>query len=132
MMIRGRAISSAISVLLLVPLFGQSVIAQELQDGDPEIGKALFMERHCHACHGFTGETAIPLVPLLPKQAFVTIVRTPPMERMPAYPDLSVQQVAHIYAYLEELPTTSPSLEGIPLLNEIRSELESSAAEEAQ
>lgn len=87
--------------------------------GDPEQGKALFTERLCYACHGFSGETGVPLIPLLPREAFVVIVRSPPMRQMPAYVDLSPQQVAHIYAYLESLPAATPPLAEIPLLNAI-------------
>lgn len=87
--------------------------------GDPEQGEALFKERLCYACHGFSGETGVPLVPLLPKEAFVVIVRSPPMPQMPAYSDLSPQQVAHIYAYLQSLPSSTPPLDDVPLLNAI-------------
>lgn len=87
--------------------------------GDPEQGEALFRERLCYACHGFSGETGVPLIPLLPKEAFVVIVRTSPMPQMPAYSDLSPQQVAHIYAYLQSLPSSTPPPDEVPLLNAI-------------
>ncbi|MFO7285218.1 MAG: cytochrome c [Gammaproteobacteria bacterium] len=98
-----------------------SIAVAQLGDlvGDPKQGEVLFRERLCYACHGFSGETGVPLRPLLPKEAFIVIVRTPPMRQMPAYSDLSPQQVAHIYAYLESLPSTTPSPDEVPLLNSI-------------
>lgn len=99
-------------------------LAQEVPAGNPEQGRELFFERNCVSCHGYSGETGTALLPLrLSQEAFVVIVRTPPMQTMPAYPDLSPEQVSHIYAYLKSVTPSSPEIHEIEILNSLRSEL---------
>jgi mono/diheme cytochrome c family protein len=116
---------SAIMGVWVVVAMGQAS-AQESLAGDPEQGRALFFERNCVACHGYSGETGTPLLPLrLPQQAFIVIVRTSPTPAMPAYPDLSPEQVAHMYAYLESVIPSSPEIDEIEFLNNLRNNLSS-------
>jgi hypothetical protein len=57
---------------------------------------------------------------------FIQYLRNPTdPERMPPYqePEVSNQNLADIYAFLESLPSQSPAIEDIPLLQAILREL---------
>jgi len=106
----------------------------ESQDGEPllgntENGEQLFTEYTCSGCHGYTGETGLGtrLNPPRMRQArFIQYLRNPTdPERMPPYqePEVSDQNLADIYAFLESLPSQSPAIEDIPLLQAILREL---------
>ena len=97
--------------------------------GDTENGEQLYNEYTCSGCHGFTGETGLGtrLNPPRMRQArFIQYLRNPTNpERMPPYqePEVSDQNLADIYAFLESLPSQSPAIEDIPLLQAILEEL---------
>ena len=97
--------------------------------GNTENGEQLFTEYTCSGCHGYTGETGLGtrLNPPRMRQArFIQYLRNPTdPERMPAYqePEVSDQNLADIYAFLESLPSQSPAIEDIPLLQAILREL---------
>ncbi|HEX7081528.1 MAG TPA: cytochrome c [Gammaproteobacteria bacterium] len=114
---------------LLAACFACGAAAQDLV-GDAERGAVRYSELRCYACHGHTGETgpAPRLNPTRFNQAgFIAYVRNPATfyrgnvgGAMPPYAadDVSDQDLADIYAYLDALPSTSPALEDIPLLDE--------------
>jgi mono/diheme cytochrome c family protein len=90
--------------------------------GDAKRGKTLFDQTYrCYACHGYGGETGSPrLVPMSrTEEAFVTFVRKPPRQTMPAFGDVAAQDLADVYAYLRSLRSTAPAAENIPLLRDI-------------
>ena len=97
--------------------------------GNTENGEQLFTEYTCAGCHGYTGETGLGtrLNPPRMRQArFIQYLRNPTdPERMPPYqePEVSNQNLADIYAFLESLPSQSPAIEDIPLLQAILREL---------
>ena len=97
--------------------------------GNTENGEQLFTEYTCSGCHGYTGETGLGtrLNPPRMRQArFIQYLRNPTdPERMPPYqePEVSNQNLADIYAFLESLPSQSPAIEDIPLLQAILREL---------
>ena len=106
----------------------------ESQDGEPllgntENGEQLFTEYTCSGCHGYTGETGLGtrLNPPRMRQArFIQYLRNPSdPEGMPPYqePEVSDQNLADIYAFLDSLPSQSPAIEDIPLLQAILGEL---------
>jgi mono/diheme cytochrome c family protein len=91
-------------------------------EGDAARGKALFAAYRCYACHGYTGETGPgPRLnpPRLDRAAFIAYVRDPATRYrnggnvagvMPPYAadDVSDEDLADVYAYLESLPSYSP------------------------
>ena len=103
--------------------------------GDPPVlsadsnqGRVLYERYGCYACHGYTGETGSGTrlnPPRFDQAAFIAYVRNPsgrmlgtgPSAGMPAYATgLSDQDLADILAWLQMLPSFSPPLEEIPLL----------------
>lgn len=97
-------------------------------EGDPDRGQMLYQTYSCYACHGHTGETGTGTrlnPPRFDQATFMTYVRNPSgriIRRgaggwMPPYKGVSDQNLADIYAWLSSLPSYSPPLEGIPLLN---------------
>ena len=97
--------------------------------GNAENGKALYMSYGCYACHGHTGETGSGArlnPPRFVLPAFIAYVRNPPRISggpfaMPAYAGDTVtdQVLVDIYAYIESLPSGSPPLADIALLNDL-------------
>jgi len=97
--------------------------------GNIDSGKALYVSYSCYACHGNTGETGSGArlnPPRFEQAAFIAYIRNPPTIgggpfRMPAYGGETVtdQVLADIYAYLESLPSGTPPLADIPLLNDL-------------
>ena len=95
---------------------------------DPNHGRLLYERYGCYACHGYTGETGSGArlnPPRFDQAAFIAYVRNPsgrmlgtgPSAGMPAYATgLSDQDLADILAWLQMLPSFSPPLEEIPLL----------------
>jgi mono/diheme cytochrome c family protein len=110
---------------------GQVAEVQDVEPllGNTENGEQLFTEYTCSGCHGYTGETGLGtrLNPPRMRQArFIQYLRNPTdPERMPPYqePEVSDQNLADIYAFLESLPSQSPAIEDIPLLQAILREL---------
>lgn len=100
--------------------------------GDAVRGKRLYTAYHCYACHGYTGETgtAPRLNPLrLGQAAFIAYLRNPATNYrdepsvygvMPPYAqdEVTNQDLADVYAYLKSLPSYSPPLKDIHLLDE--------------
>ena len=97
--------------------------------GDIDSGEVLFKEYTCHGCHGSTAENGLGtrLNPPRMRQArFIQYLRNPTNpERMPPYqqPEVSDQKLADIYAFLQSLPSASPDVEDIPVLQAILGEL---------
>jgi mono/diheme cytochrome c family protein len=100
-------------------------------DGDAKRGKELFKAYQCYACHGYTGETGTGTrlnPPRFDQAGFITYVRNPsgrpvsfgPGGLMPAYASSEVtdQNLTDIYSFLKSIPSGSPPLESIPLLND--------------
>ena len=90
--------------------------------GNATRGKTLFDQTYrCYACHGYAGETGSPrLVPMSrTEESFVDFVRKPTRPAMPAFGDVSAQDLADVYAYLRSLRSTAPPAESIPLLRDI-------------
>lgn len=99
--------------------------------GDAARGKRLYTAYHCYACHGYTGETgtAPRLNPLpLDRAAFIAYLRNPATNYrdkpsvygvMPPYAadEVTDQDLADVYAYLKSLPSHSPPLASIHLLD---------------
>lgn len=99
--------------------------------GNAASGKRLFNAYHCYACHGYTGETgtAPHLNPMpLGQAAFIAYLRSPSTNYrdnesvygvMPPYAadDVTDQDLADVYAYIKALPSSSPPLKSIGLLN---------------
>ncbi|HEX5419226.1 MAG TPA: c-type cytochrome [Gammaproteobacteria bacterium] len=96
--------------------------------GSAERGAQLYKAYRCYACHGFTGETGPgPRLnpPRLDQSAFIAYVRNPATifrgnvaGAMPPYAgkDVSDQDLADVYAYLESLHSNSPPANSIGLL----------------
>ena len=97
--------------------------------GDADIGKVLFEEYTCDGCHGSTAENGLGtrLNPPRMRQArFIQYLRNPTNpELMPPYqqPEASDQKLADIYAFLQSLPSASPPVEEIPVLQAILEEV---------
>jgi cytochrome c553 len=98
--------------------------------GDAVRGKRFYGAYHCYACHGYTGETgtAPHLNPIrLGQAAFIAYLRSPSTNYrdnesvygvMPPYAadEVTDQDLADVYAYIKSLPSSSPPLKGIGLL----------------
>jgi mono/diheme cytochrome c family protein len=91
--------------------------------GDAARGKPLYADTYnCYACHGFDAQTGERrLIPMnFPQEAFILFVQNSPLPQMPAFPDVSAQDLADIYAYIRSIPVDAPALADVPLLNAIR------------
>ena len=90
--------------------------------GNAERGKPLFADTYnCYACHGFDAQSGQPrLIPMnYTQEGFITFVNNSPLPQMPAFPDVSAQELADIYAYITSLPVEAPAVDSVPLLQEI-------------
>ncbi len=91
--------------------------------GDPASGQVLYTTTYkCYACHGYDAQTGERrLIPTrYTKSGFTTFVQNSPLPRMPAYPGVSSQELADIYAYISSIPLDAPDIDEIPLLQGIR------------
>ena len=102
------------------------VLAQDAPKGDAAAGKKVFLADGCYECHGRVGEGGAFLGPApvlaktkLPFDAFKGQLRNPSND-MPAYPanELSDQQVADIFAYLQSLTGPKPAGDLPSILND--------------
>jgi mono/diheme cytochrome c family protein len=91
--------------------------------GNVAKGKALFNDSYgCGSCHGVYGTAGSPrIVPQARSQAdFITYVRKPTANGMPAFPDATDQQLSDVYAYLKSIPAPNPPpVQNIPILADI-------------
>jgi mono/diheme cytochrome c family protein len=102
--------------------------------GNAEAGQKLYYDHACYSCHGFNGETGVrPFVPNWPtnlatERTFVAFLRAranvapvQPSTAMPNYPveSLSDAQARDIYAYIRSFKSAPPTIEKIPVMNEI-------------
>jgi mono/diheme cytochrome c family protein len=90
--------------------------------GNAERGAPLFADTHnCYACHGFDAQTGERrLVPMnYTQDGFITFVQNSPLPQMPAYPQVSAQDLADIYAYIRTIPADAPAVSELPLLRDI-------------
>jgi cytochrome c553 len=100
-----RALFAASAVLLAAGLAGAQTAAPA---GNAQNGKRLYADKTCEMCHGTSGEgtAAGPkIVPTsIPFADFLSQLRNP-LDRMPAFPEVSVSnaEAADIYAYLKSL-----------------------------
>jgi mono/diheme cytochrome c family protein len=88
-------------------------------EGDPVLGKELFLKNYCWSCHGYAGAGAVTGPRLaqtqFTSQGFVAFLRNP--GRMPPYRTevLADSEALDIFAYIRTFPPPPP-LEDIPLL----------------
>jgi len=100
-----RALFAASAVLLAAGLAGAQTAAPA---GNAQNGKRLYTDKTCEMCHGTSGEgtaTGPKIVPTsIPFADFVSQLRSP-LDRMPAFPEVSVSnaEAADIYTYLKSL-----------------------------
>jgi len=102
--------------------------------GNAVAGKTLYYDYACYSCHGFNGETgARPFVPNWPanlatERSFIAFLRgranvapVQPSTAMPNYPaeSLSDAQARDVYAYIRSFKSAPPSIEKIPVMNQI-------------
>jgi mono/diheme cytochrome c family protein len=102
--------------------------------GNAVAGKKLYYDHACYSCHGFNGETgARPFVPNWPANlategSFTAYLRgranvspVQPSTAMPNYPveSLSDAQARDIYAYIRSFKSAQPTVEKIPVMNQI-------------
>ena len=118
-----------VGVVLAFPIAAEAQSGADLA-GDAEKGAELFKTYTCYGCHGYTGETGLAprLNPMFRTQeGFIAFLRNPSNpRRMPPYQqdEATDQNLADIYAYISELPSGSPDVEDIPILEEILEEVE--------
>jgi mono/diheme cytochrome c family protein len=115
------------AILVVIATLPSALTAQQSGNaalaGDAARGKPLFADTYnCYACHGFDAQTGERrLVPMnFPQEAFILFVQNSPLPQMPAYPDVSAQDLADIYAYIRSIPVDAPAFADVPLLNAIR------------
>ena len=119
------------AVFIIGAVLVASIAAAESTSGDPQRGASLYVEYKCHACHGYTGETGSGTKlnpPRFELEAFVAYVRRPSGQvvqfgsggTMPPYAADNVpdQDLIDVYLFLKSLPSTSPPLDEIPLLQD--------------
>jgi len=102
--------------------------------GNAVTGKKLYYDHACYSCHGFNGETgARPFVPNWPANlategSFTAFLRgranlspVQPSTAMPNYPVQSVSdaQARDIYAYIRSFKSAQPTVDKIPVMNQI-------------
>jgi len=128
-----KSLLAATGIVLLsfvqaqVPAAGLPALKGTIEDG-----RQRYIEYQCYACHGYSGETGNAArlnPPRLNQVAFIAYVRNPPGQKrgfrpgsiMPSYsgPEVSDQDLADIYAWLQFLPSTSPPVKEIPLLRDL-------------
>ena len=115
----------ACAVATSTALVAASLAAQQAGGavvGDAARGEPLFADTfNCYACHGFDAQSGERrLVPLnYTQEGFITFVQSSPLPNMPAYPDVSAQQLADIYAYIQTIRADAPALAEVPLLRDI-------------
>ena len=111
------------TVLVTMAVVVAGAQAQETAPtGDAGRGKTLFDATYkCYACHGYAGETGSPrLAPMSrSEESFVTYVRKPPSQGMPAFSDVAAKDLADLYAYLRSLRPAPAAADSIPLLKDI-------------
>lgn len=122
-----RSYSLVLAVSLVAALAAAvPVLAQDAPKGDAEAGKKVFLADGCYECHGRVGEGGAFLSPApvlaktkLPFEAFKGQLRNPSND-MPPYPqnELSDQQVADIFAYLQSLTGPKPADDLPSILND--------------
>jgi mono/diheme cytochrome c family protein len=99
-------------------------VKQEVTTGDPKIGERVYTSDGCYECHGYQGQGSTSTggtrlgPPQIPLSAFISYVRQP-SGQMPPYTlkVVSNQDLAHIYSFLQSVPTP-PSSKTFPLLNQ--------------
>jgi mono/diheme cytochrome c family protein len=104
--------------------------------GNPVTGKKLYESYTCYGCHGFTGETgARALLPgksanLADQSRFIAFLRArasvapnEPSTGMPNYSakTLTDAQAKDIYAYIRTFKNNAPSVDDIPVFQQILS-----------
>lgn len=97
--------------------------AAEIPRGDADRGRVLFTTTYkCYACHGYDAQTGERrLLPMqYTQEDFTTFVQRSPLPQMPAYPDMSSQALADVYAYIRSIPEDAPDVQDLPLLRSIR------------
>lgn len=102
-----------------------AAVAQNATTGNAERGETLFTTTYkCFACHGYDAQTGQRrLKPMrLSEEAFTVFVQNSPLAQMPSYPDVSVNALADIYAYILSIPVDAPAVEDVPLLRSILTE----------
>jgi mono/diheme cytochrome c family protein len=117
-----RTVFAAAVIVALTAAIHAQTQAPSAPTGDPVRGKRLYEQTlRCYACHGFDAQSGSPrLVPMTRTQAaFITYVRKPSSAAMPSFADAPMQDLADVYAYIRSLPTTTPSVESVPILREI-------------
>lgn len=90
--------------------------------GNPTRGEPLYADTYnCYACHGFDAQTGVPrLLPMnYTQEGFITFVQNSPLPQMPAFPDVSAQDLADIYAYIGTIQVDAPAVDDLPLLKDI-------------
>lgn len=104
-----------------------------LADGDAERGKELYYEFACYSCHGYNAGGPVPLVAgesgvLSRADVFVTYLRlrtdqnpANPSRTMPNYSSetLSDAQAMDLYTYITSIREDLPTLEEVPLMQEL-------------
>lgn len=105
-----------------IAVAAQTPTATSTPTGDAKRGKTLFEQTYrCYACHGFLGEAGSPrLVPMARTQEqFLTYVRKPSTQGMPAFSDVPARDLEDVYAYVRSLRPESPPVDSIPLLKDL-------------
>ena len=90
--------------------------------GNANRGAPLFADTYnCYACHGFDAQTGERrLVPMnYTQEGFITFVQNSPLPQMPAFPDVSAQDLADIYVYIRSIPVDAPEVDDLPLLQSV-------------
>ena len=118
-----RIATCLLAAAMILPAFALSQDPAANLTGNAERGKVLFTETFkCASCHGTTAESGSPrLVPMRRTQAdFITYVRKPTANAMPAFGDQQPQALADVYAYIKSIPErTPPPAQSIPILNDV-------------
>lgn len=112
---------------LLIAAAGPNLTASAQQTsqapaGDADRGRLLYTTSYkCYACHGYDAQTGERrLLPMkYTQEDFTTFVQRSPLPQMPAYPDMSAQALADVYAYIRSIPMDAPEVEDLPLLQSI-------------
>jgi mono/diheme cytochrome c family protein len=122
-----NTLRTVLAGLLTAAAAGPLLSANAQQTGDPltgdaNRGRALFTTTYkCYACHGYDAQTGERrLLPMnYTQEGFTTFVQRSPLPQMPAYPDMSAQALADVYAYIKSMPIDAPDVEDVPLLRDV-------------